>query len=192
MVSSAHQRSEIHWFPFKLKTFERLRMLMQLRHNSSFQLRGFRLRNLLALLPLLLVWAALSASAEGLLSVSVEMPPHTHGRLAYLLFASPSGFPDQRSEAMRHASVPISPQGGSTQWIDLGRLAPGRYAVSVYVDQNGNHKLDKNWLGIPREPVGASNNPVPRYGPPKFDECSFTHGDSAQVISITLRGCCNP
>ncbi|MEO6817582.1 MAG: DUF2141 domain-containing protein, partial [Edaphobacter sp.] len=69
---------------------------------------------------------------------------------------------------------------------DLGQLAAGQYAVTVYLDVNGNHKLDKNFLGIPKEPVGVSNNPKGHMGPPRFDECVFTHGSSEQVIAITL------
>lgn len=30
-------------------------------------------------------------------------------------------------------------------------LAPGAYAVAVYHDENGNEKLDKNFLGVPKE-----------------------------------------
>ena len=65
-------------------------------------------------------------------------------------------------------------------------LPPGTYAVSVYEDLNGNHKLDRNIVGIPREPVGASNNPPARMGPPRFNECSFRVGAVAQTITITL------
>jgi len=65
-------------------------------------------------------------------------------------------------------------------------LPPGTYAVSVYEDLNGNHKLDGNILGIPREPVGASNNPRGRMGPPHFNDCAFRVGTDAQTITITL------
>ena len=65
-------------------------------------------------------------------------------------------------------------------------LPPGTYAVSVYEDLNGNHKLDHNFLGIPREPVGASNNPRSRLGPPRFKQCSFHVGTAPKNIAITL------
>lgn len=67
-------------------------------------------------------------------------------------------------------------------------LPPGTYAVSVYEDLNGNHKLDHNFLGIPREPVGASNNPKERIGPPRFHDCSFYLGATPETITITLVG----
>jgi uncharacterized protein (DUF2141 family) len=69
-------------------------------------------------------------------------------------------------------------------------LPSGTYAVSVYEDLNGNHKLDHNFIGVPREPVGASNNPPGHMGPPRFNECSFRLAQTAQTINIILvRGC---
>jgi uncharacterized protein (DUF2141 family) len=78
------------------------------------------------------------------------------------------------------------------QSIDVGPLPPGRYALSVYLDENRNHRLDKNSLGIPKEPVGASNNPKIHVGMPHFDECSFDHGLNPELISIMLVRCCKP
>ena len=40
-------------------------------------------------------------------------------------------------------------------------------------DENRNGKLDTNFLGIPKEGVGASNNPKSRFGPPSFEESMF-------------------
>jgi uncharacterized protein (DUF2141 family) len=74
----------------------------------------------------------------------------------------------------------------------LGVLPPGRYAVSVYLDENGNRKLDTNWLGMPKEAVGVSNNPRGRMGPPRFEDSVFVHGSSAETISIKLVRCCKP
>lgn len=36
-------------------------------------------------------------------------------------------------------------------------LPPGDYVVSVFQDENNNGKLDSNFIGIPKEPVGLSN-----------------------------------
>jgi uncharacterized protein (DUF2141 family) len=53
---------------------------------------------------------------------------------------------------------------------------PGRYTVFVVYDKNGNGKMDKNFLGIPKEPVGLSRNPTPpKFGPPKFSDASFDY-----------------
>jgi uncharacterized protein (DUF2141 family) len=65
-------------------------------------------------------------------------------------------------------------------------VAPGTYAVAVYHDENGNGKIDSNFMGIPKEKTGASNNAKGKMGPPKFQEAKFVvSGDLA--ISITMQ-----
>ena len=52
-------------------------------------------------------------------------------------------------------------------------LAPGDYAVSLIHDENGNGKLDTNFLGIPKEGVGFSKNPKISFGPPTYAATRF-------------------
>ena len=37
-------------------------------------------------------------------------------------------------------------------------IPPGIYAVKLHIDENENGKLDTNFLGIPKEQYGISNN----------------------------------
>lgn len=60
-------------------------------------------------------------------------------------------------------------------------LAPGTYCVSAYQDTDGNGRLNRNFIGIPKEPVGFSNGYVPRFGPPKFSGCRFAHDGEGTV-----------
>ncbi len=50
---------------------------------------------------------------------------------------------------------------------------PGRYAVVLYHDENANEKFDKNFLGIPTEGFGVSNNPGFTFGPPSHEDSAF-------------------
>ena len=54
-------------------------------------------------------------------------------------------------------------------------LTPGVYAVAIIDDQNGDHKLHKDLLGIPQEGFGLSENPTVSIltGVPKFKDASF-------------------
>jgi uncharacterized protein (DUF2141 family) len=47
-------------------------------------------------------------------------------------------------------------------------VEPGDYAVLVHHDDNDNDKMDTNFIGIPKEPIGLSNSAVPKLGPPKY------------------------
>ena len=46
-------------------------------------------------------------------------------------------------------------------------------------------KLDTNFLGIPKEPYGFSNEKKGRFGPPKFKEVSFTLNKSS-IFKISI------
>jgi outer membrane protein len=57
----------------------------------------------------------------------------------------------------------------------------------VYVDENGNGRLDKNFIGIPREPLGFSNRYWPR-GPPTFRRAAFRlDAGETRAFDIELR-----
>lgn len=64
-------------------------------------------------------------------------------------------------------------------------IKKGVYAFSFFHDLNNNKKLDTNFLGIPKEPYGFSNNKKGRFGPPKFNEASLEiNKNSYYKISI--------
>ncbi|MGB1169890.1 MAG: DUF2141 domain-containing protein [Flavobacteriaceae bacterium] len=64
-------------------------------------------------------------------------------------------------------------------------IKKGVYAFSLFHDLNNNKKLDTNFLGIPKEPYGFSNNKKGRFGPPKFNEASLEiNKNSYYKISI--------
>ena len=49
----------------------------------------------------------------------------------------------------------------------------GEYAISIYHDINSNAKLDKNFLGIPKEDYTCSNGAMGFMGPPKWNDAKF-------------------
>ena len=65
-------------------------------------------------------------------------------------------------------------------------LNTGTYAISVFHDENSNGKLDTNFMGIPREGVGASNNAKGHFGPPKFDAAAFQYSVGRIDLKITI------
>tara|TARA_B110000444_G_scaffold259006_1_gene301487 strand:- start:778 stop:1314 length:537 start_codon:yes stop_codon:yes gene_type:complete len=81
----------------------------------------------------------------------------------------------------------------STGEIDLknfqtNRILPhGEYAITLFVDFNGNKKIDKNFLGIPKEQYGFSNNAMGRMSPPSFEQAKFTvTGPTTQDIQLRI------
>ena len=70
--------------------------------------------------------------------------------------------------------------------LRLSELPPGRYAVQVFQDSNGNGKLDLSPRGIPLEPVGFSGDPSLFGGKPKPSDSLFEHGTTDSEISVRL------
>ena len=63
----------------------------------------------------------------------------------------------------------------------LSDIAAGDVAILVYVDGNENGLLDKNFIGIPKEPLGISNNYRPK-GPPVFDRAAVTVAEAVENV----------
>ena len=57
--------------------------------------------------------------------------------------------------------------------ITLKDIPTGIYAVSAFHDANDNKKMDTNFLGIPKEPTGMSNDATGFMGPPKYKDAKF-------------------
>ena len=89
------------------------------------------------------------------------------------------------SQAIRTQAAGIDSRALSAQIVFTG-LREGVYAVSVFHDENMNRKLDKNFVGIPREGYGTSNNPKRKMGPPDFEEAKFQLTGAAQSLEIKL------
>ena len=73
---------------------------------------------------------------------------------------------------------------GKTRVI-ITDLPLGEYALAIFHDENGNEKLDTNFLGIPKEPLGFSNAKLKTFGPPGFKEC-VVNLQKDMVIQIAL------
>ena len=65
--------------------------------------------------------------------------------------------------------------------------AQGFYAVALFHDENGNHHLDTNALGIPTECYGFSNNPTLYFGPPDLSRARISVPAGDAPVAITMK-----
>jgi uncharacterized protein (DUF2141 family) len=65
--------------------------------------------------------------------------------------------------------------------------APGYYAVALFHDENGDHHLNTNALGIPTEGYGFSNNPTLYFGPPELAKVRFFLHPGDNPIAIRMK-----
>lgn len=70
--------------------------------------------------------------------------------------------------------------------VNFKDVAPGKYAVKVFHDENENKKMDRNFLGIPKEAYGFSRDARGHRGPPEFDAAMIEIKDGANEISLVL------
>jgi uncharacterized protein (DUF2141 family) len=63
----------------------------------------------------------------------------------------------------------------------------GRYAAEAFHDENDNDVLDLNFLGMPMEGMGFSNDARMWFGPPRFDAASFEVPEGGTQITFHLK-----
>ncbi len=98
--------------------------------------------------------------------VRIDNPPES-GTVALALFDSANVFGDLRDPYM----VVMHSLDGRDEYL-MKDVEPGEYALLVYFDENGNNRIDKNFIGIPKEPLGFSNRYRPK-GPPSYQRAAF-------------------
>jgi uncharacterized protein (DUF2141 family) len=88
--------------------------------------------------------------------------------------------------AYRHLQAEIYDGRAS---ITIPDLAYGKYAISVFHDENGNGTLDHNFFRFPAEPLGFSNyfKLSLTSGMPSFEKLQFQFAAETAAIEISLK-----
>ena len=99
-----------------------------------------------------------------------------------------AGFEETVENESQEASCITSAGDIELQDFEINGMIPhGEYAISLFVDSNGNKKIDKNFLGIPKEQYGFSNNVMGRMSAPSFDQAKFVvTGPTTQNIKLRI------
>lgn len=118
------------------------------------------------------------------LTVNIEDIKTDNGYVLLILFKGEDGFPTQQEKAYAYDGVKVS---GKKAVFTFKNLPSGTYAIAALHDANSNGKLDTNFLGIPKEDFGASNDAKASFGPPKYQDAKF-EVDGSKQISIKMRG----
>jgi uncharacterized protein (DUF2141 family) len=122
-----------------------------------------------ALLGLIASIAATTVSA-GDFTIEISGITPNRGKVYVAVYDVPETFP---VSGRQRAGQVVTPDDGQLT-VHFEDLPPGRYAAVAFQDVNGNGKLDKNFLGVPKEPYGFSNNARGMAGPPPFSEAAVT------------------
>ncbi len=121
-----------------------------------------------------------SAGTENRLRVHVVGLRNDNGDVRCSLYSSAEDFPSNDDMLATTVAAPIADQSATCEFPNL---APGTYAVVVFHDENGDGKFNRNWLGLPKEGFGFSNDAPARWHPPKFEAASFpVTGGTAEIL----------
>ena len=139
--------------------------------------------NRFTLFILFLVLCSPLTSQAADLHINVVGLRSAQGEIHFGLFNRPEAFP--KGERLAGTRVKVTSGTVTAVFRDL---QPGTYAVSLYHDENSNGRFDKNFLGLPQEGYGFSNDARPNLlGPPSFTKASFTVDEHQKVITITVQ-----
>lgn len=139
-------------------------------------------------LALLIAMASLPVTSQtrfvkGNLKVVVTNFKNNSGQAAFFLFNSGDAFPNHTEKALLSGYIKIA---GNTAEYTFTNIDMVTYAVYVFHDEDKNKALKTNFLGMPKEGIGVSNNAKGHFGPPKYDDAKFNFNKPAQTISISL------
>jgi uncharacterized protein (DUF2141 family) len=148
----------------------------------SWKKRGEKMKKLLlAVLFLLAASAAMSANAQseevGTLTININGFPNNKGVARVGLFNTEAGFAG-KGKAFREAKIKIENKKAICEFKDIPK---GEYAVRLFHDKNMSGKLVKNFMGVPKEAYGVSNNVKSKTGPPKYEKAKFEFTKSKTI-----------
>jgi len=114
------------------------------------------------------------------LSLSVVDGPATQATLYVALYDSAEAYAGDKALAGQTVAMPAG-----TARLSFPGLAPGRYALRVFADENGNGKLDTNLMGMPTERYGFSNDAKGNRAAPGFEAAAIkVEADLQTVIHL--------
>jgi uncharacterized protein (DUF2141 family) len=147
-------------------------------------------RNMLIILVLLLIAFFVAGSEaekdvkqSGQLTVIIVGLENDEGKVKVGLFDSKDNYTGDGGP-FRGASVVIKDRKAECTFEGIPYWT---YAIKLYHDKNGNGKLDTNFLGMPKELYGFSNNVRGKFGPPQWDDAKFVFKANSMSIEITVK-----
>jgi len=113
------------------------------------------------------------------IKVSIKELESNKGKVRIALYNTENNY--EAGKSFRTQEVNITDK---TAKCSFKNIHAGVYAIKFYHDENMNHKIDKNFFGIPTEDYGFSNNASGNFGPASFEDAKFTVKN--KPVSMTL------
>ena len=113
------------------------------------------------------------------IEVTVENATNNEGKIFLALYNSETNFLEKSYKGTKSEII------NNSCTITFEDIPSGPYAISVFHDENNNGEMDSNFMGIPKEDYGCSNDATGFMGPPKWKNAKFELKEN-KSITITL------
>ena len=125
-------------------------------------------------------WIYGQTNSETILEIKVTGIQTSKGMIAVGISDSPEGWPRKPQYEYEWNKEGLQ---DSILVVKVSGLKYGTYAISALDDENSNEQLDL----LRRERFGFSGNPVLRFSPPKFEDCSFHIENKITQVEIRMK-----
>ena len=149
-------------------------------------MKHLKVLSLIAALALAATSVLAQDTSKNILRVRLDGLRSNQGKAHCTLFDAhdPAAFPSHGDKALKEGDS--APLQNKAVEIDFTAIAPGKYALVCFHDENNNGKFDENMLGMPKEGYSFSNNIKPKVSAPTFAQCAFDYRGGDQSIPITM------
>jgi uncharacterized protein (DUF2141 family) len=80
----------------------------------------------------------------------------------------------------------FAPAARGDMTLVFSEVPPGKWAVMMFHDENGDQEMNRSKLGVPTEGGAFSRDAVGHQGPPAFADAAIIVGAKDQAIDVTM------
>ena len=125
-----------------------------------------------------------NSSSYSTIKVQIDGLKEAKGQICYSLFSRSKGFPDSEDDKFQAECIPIQ---APIPMLTIENLDSGTYALAFFHDANEDGKLNRNFLGIPQEGFGFSQDPEVTTSPPSFGESAVLVIGAETNLQVQMR-----
>lgn len=118
----------------------------------------------------MVLFTGINSNENPELTVNISNIKILKGEIIIGVFNTDVGFLKE-GVAIRNYTVKVN---NAKETLVIKDLPKGEYAISLYHDENSDNECNRNFLGIPKEGYGFSNNIKPKFSAPKYEDCKFS------------------
>ena len=138
------------------------------------------------MLPLMALALGAGAPSSGTrVTLKVTDLRNGEGIVRACMTTDPDSFPRCRGVPGARAATTAARKGEIV--LSFDNVRPGRYAIALLHDENGNGKADRALGMMPKEGFGFSRDAPVRMGPPSFGDAAIDIGEADRSLTIRMR-----